>query len=299
MNTNVLSNPAPDSGYNAILGALAPQAAPPEGSLGSTTPSVHNRVKQTFVNPVATYPFIARKWSEHFEVGFHAGDLIFVFTGEAASKSSKTTILANLPTLNHVLRSAALDPGGKYSGFDNPDHWQYVGVMRNSSGAALDHTVDNGAKRGGNAISPDRIINVDVRGATRMFNYWCNARSGDHVWLAWRQVAIDTPRNSVNQLINPIDSLGHAHHAKLNETSTRCVYWQLLPYSGSKKDYEHIQWKNEVIASPTIKRPIRAGWVFQSLGAGEMPTDATAVRKATQVAENRFQLPMLHAFLNV
>ena len=71
MNTSILSNPSPNNGYNAILGAFAAQPAPPEGTLGGTNPSVHNNVKQTFVNPVATYPFICRKWSERYETHFH------------------------------------------------------------------------------------------------------------------------------------------------------------------------------------------------------------------------------------
>lgn len=295
MNTGTLSNPAPDSGYNAIMGALAPHAAPAEGSLGGTNPSVHNNVKQTFVNPVATYPFIARKWSEHFEIGFHPGDLIFVFTGEAANKSTKTTILANLPTLNHVLRSAALDPQhSKYKEFSNVDHWQYVGVMRNSSAAANEQTYNNGSKRGGNAIAPDRIINVDVRGSTRMFNYWANAQSGDHVWLAWQQVTIDTAGNA-----NPIDSLGSSTSHATGTDVARRIYWQLLPFCGSKDDSAMIQWNNQVIASHSIRRPIRAGWVFQAIGAGEVSHNHIAIRKATQVAEDRFQLPLLNAFVHV
>ena len=301
MNSSILSTPAPDDGYNAILGALAPQNAPAEGTLGGTNPSVHNKVKQTFVNPVASYPFIARKWSEHFEVSFHPGDLIFIFTGESAQKSHKSVILANLPTLNHILRSATLDPNGKYGSFADPDKWQYVGVMRNSSAAANESSFDNGSQRGGNAIAADRIINVDVRGATRVFNYWEDARSGDHVWLAWRQVAIDTPyttNGSQTAYINPIDSM------KLNDTvstlqKTQKLYWQLLPFSGDKRDYCKIQWNNQVIASPTVKHPICAGWVFQSIGAGEVSRSHLAIRKATQLGEQRFMLPVINVFVHV
>ena len=249
---------------------------------------------------MASYPFIARKWSEHFEVGFHTGDLMFIFTGEAANKSQKTAILANLPTLNHILRSGTLDPNGKYGGFCDPDLWQYIGVMRNSSAAANEPSYNNGRAKGGNALAADRIINIDVRGASRMFNYWENARTGDHVWLAWRQVAIDTPYidDGVNEYFsNPIDSMSH-NNASSKQTQQK-LYWQLLPFSGNKKDYQKIQWNNQIIASPTIKHPICAGWVYQTIGAGEVSKSHLAIRKATQLGEQRFSLPMINVFIHV
>jgi hypothetical protein len=194
MNTSILSNPKPDDGYNAILGALAPHAAPAEGTLGGTTPSVHNRVKQTFINPVATYPFIARKWRNGWEQSFHPGDLMFVYTGrrqdedknekhETSVHTRRHTLLANLPVLNTVMSST--DP--TYADMQHVDSWNYIGVMRNSS-AASNEQPQKRNHRGGNALVPDRIINIDVRGATRMFNYWAGARAGAHLWLAWREV---------------------------------------------------------------------------------------------------------------
>lgn len=291
MYTNFLSNPAPSNGYNAIMGAIAPHAAPAEGSLGGTNPSVHNRVKQTFVNPVASYPFIASKWSDHFEVSFHEGDLMFVFTGAKADKSSKTTILANLPTLNHIMRCAHMDASGKYAEFADTDDWQYIGVMRNSSAAANESTFNNGSRRGGNAVAPDRIINIDVRGATRMFNYWEQARAGDAVWLAWRQVAMNAGRKRT------FDSLGSASEKPDGDDISVC--WQLLPWSNKDLSPQNVHWHNQVIASPTLKRPIRVGWIYQTIGAGEMSKNHVAIRKATQISEERFKLPMLHAFVRV
>jgi len=194
MNTSILSNPKPDNGYNAILGALAPHAAPAEGTLGGTTPSVHNRVKQTFINPVATYPFIARKWRNGWEQSFHPGDLMFVYTGrrkDDADTNEKTvhtrrhTLLANLPILNRVMSSTE----DAYADLQHVESWSFIGVMRNSS-AASNEQPQRKNPRGGNALVPDRIINIDVRGATRMFNYWAGARAGAHLWLAWRELDI-------------------------------------------------------------------------------------------------------------
>ncbi len=196
MNTTILGNPKPDDGYSAILGALAPHAAPAEGTLGGTTPSVHNRVKQTFINPVATYPFIARKWSCGWEQTFHAGDLMFVYTGrnnddtnasalnkESSVHTRRHTLLANLPVLNTVMSST--DP--QYKQFQMVESWNFIGVMRNSSAASNEQPRAKNP-RGGNALVPDRIINIDVRGSTRMFNYWENARAGSHLYLAWREL---------------------------------------------------------------------------------------------------------------
>jgi len=192
MNTSILSNPKPDDGYNAIMGALAPHAAPAEGTLGGTTPSVHNRVKQTFINPVASYPFIARKWLCGWEQSFHPGDLMFVFTGrrhderendphEKSVHTRRHTLLANLPVLNTVMSST----DSTYEHLQYPESWNFIGVMRNSS-AASNEQPQGRHHRGGNALVPDRIINIDVRGSTRMFNYWEGARAGAHLWLAWR-----------------------------------------------------------------------------------------------------------------
>jgi len=211
MNTGFLSNPKPSNGYDAILGALAPHAAPAEGTLGGMKPSVHNRVKETFINPVATYPFIARKWSSNWEQTFHAGDLMFVFTGRGADGGGKDepvhtrrhTILANLPVLNHVLRLAQ-DDNSAYAKFKDPASWNYLGVMRNSSAASGLNPGDGKIPRGGNALVPDRIINIDVRGSTRMFNYWEGARAGAHLWLAWRELDMGSDyRNSVEPMGRP------------------------------------------------------------------------------------------------
>jgi len=362
MNTGFLSNPQPSNGYDAILGALAPHAAPAEGSLGGTKPSVHNRVKETFINPVATYPFIARKWRDNWEQMFHAGDLMFVFTGRADSATykpvytSKHTVLANLPVLNHIMRRAQAGEED-YLQFKETESWTFIGIMRNSSAASGLNPSDGVMPRGGNALVPDRIINIDVRGATRMFNYWEGARAGAHLWLAWRELDMGSDyRNSVEPMGRPKrkheelkvntrvmykDALGHQVQGhvvtviKDNEgvksyriqpmdggdevnvvaddvngyEDRKC--WQLLPYNEGHAEHQDghtvgvnykevkVWWSDQTIESRMYKRPICAGWVYQGLGAAEISSDGVAIRKATQVGESRFSLPMIHAFLHV
>lgn len=377
MNTGFLSTPAPSNGYDAVLAALQPHAAPAEGSLGGTTPTVHNRVKQTFINPVASYPFIARKWAHNWEQSFHAGDLMFIFTGRTGERdpdsdldggdtagmvqTRKHSVLANLPVLNHIMRLAQVDR--TYEQFKNPASWNFIGVMRNSSAASgLNPRVQS--KRGGNALVPDRIINIDVRGATRMFNYWEGARAGAHLWLVWRELdfggsakarhgesvlghappkrrrhelidngtnvryrnAVTGASNTGTVMSSEQDGAGDARSYTIRPVHSRVdvanipaenvvqeehsTCWQLLPYSGAATDDEHgyggvnykpvkVWWSEQTVESRTYKRPFCVGWVFQGIGAGEVSDSRVAIRKATQLAESRFQLPMIHAFLHV
>ena len=307
MDTGMLTNPAPSNGYDAVLAALQPHAAPKEGSLGGTTPSVHNRVKQTFINPVATYPFIARKWREGWEQSFHAGDLMFVFTGRGdeeetdAVHTRRHTLLANLPVLNHVMRMATVNP--EYEKFSMVNSWQFIGIMRNSAAASGLHPGQN-SKRGGNAITPDRIINIDVRGATRMFNYWASARAGGHLWLAWRELTFHGGTAPDKDTV-----MGHGPTTDGGNATDQTKCWQLLPYSdvagahvsASCRDYKklNIWWSDQTVESREFQRPTCVGWVYQGLGRGELSDSSAAIRKATQLAESRFQLPMIHAFLHV
>ena len=267
MNTGFLSNPAPNNGYDAVLAALAPRAAPAEGSLGSTAPSVHNRVKQTFINPVATYPFIARKWQLGWEQTFHTGDIMFIFTGtgQQVVRTTRHSILANLPVLNEIMSSS----DEELKKFQNPNEWTMIGIMRNSSAASGLNPRSN-VERGGNRVAPDRIINIDVRGSTRMFNYWEDICCGNHLYLAWYTKATDGKK-----VLLPFQEKARAGY--------RPALWQN---------------NNSAIGRNTHKR-VCVGWLFQGVGAGEASTDKAAIRAAEKVDGCRFKLPMLNAFLKV
>ena len=364
MNTGILTNPSPSNGYDAVLAALAPHAAPREGSLGGTTPTVHNRVKQTFINPVATYPFIARRWAEGWEQSFHPGDLMFIYTGRyhdaiesnntvRAVETARQSILANLPVLNTIIRRGVSEgEGGSMSMFRHLDDWVFIGIMRNSS-AASGHHPSNMNNRGGNAIAPQRIINIDVRGSTRMFNYWEGARVGGHLWLCWRELLMANPYDpnpmtgkrrrdlaigdNVRYLLNGAWSDGRVRSINVEDGTVtvearvsagtrntirtvkrddlrdgeRKSCWQLLPYSEgwtrtadrglTSMNYQPVRvWNNtQLVQSRAYRRPICVGWVFQGLGPGEVSDEAVSIRKATQICEDRFRLPMIHTFLHV
>ena len=287
MNTGFLGSPAPSNGYDAVLGALAPHSAPREGSLGGTDPSVHNRVKQTFINPVASYPFIARRWKAGWEQSFHPGDLMFIFTGQDCVQTKRHSTLANLPVLNHIMRDKSMKQ------FHKKHEWTFIGVMRNSSTASNMKAHKQSGRHGGNAAPAERIINIDVRGATRMFNYWTNAAAGQHLRLAWVDMEVDTG--------NMPDVMKRPPNAK-NDSERRSV-WQLLPYDKDMpphlEDNLNVWHNDQIVKSKHYLSPICAGWVFQTIGNGEISSNKLAIRKATQLGENRFCLPIVHVFLNV
>jgi hypothetical protein len=353
MDTSILSNPAPSNGYNAVLGAMAAQAAPAEGTLGGFNPSVQNRVKQTFVNPVATYPFLVKPWRDRWEMGFHEGDLMFIFHGKSTTSDSfKMVVLANLPTLNHIM-TLTEDDKKTWEQYKEKKNWSFIGVMRNSAVASNrmgGGSHRNSQPRGGNQRPAERIINIDVRGSSRMFNYWENAMPGQRLHLVWRQVrlngthrhAISNPngsqpghpgegwrmrRTAGEDKVQYFDAKGHPKgneytaaqytglpkkgdpgydatppYSRQHATSPFSnTTWQLLPYSGTDSDYtnETIWWNQQIVPSRQMHRPITVGFVFQGIGAGERSDHTVAIRKATQLAEDRFKLPMIHCFVRV
>lgn len=303
MNTAILSNPGPDSGYNAILGALAPQRAPAEGTLGGTTPSVHNRVKQTFINPVATYPFIVRPWKGRHEQSFHPGDLMFIYKGEEGNTSSKSVIMANLPLLNHVMAGGCAEDGPHmYKHLRNVDNWSYVGVMRNSATASDRHPQAIHQSRGGNRDPAQRIINVDVRGASRMFNYWAHARPATHLFLVWQRFVGGKHQKDLHISSNYTRKRKIAEIVeteKKGDVEPKEAYWQLVPWDERDKTIQ-TPWTNDQV--PVLGLHMRAicvGFVFQHLGQGEVSNHRAAIMRATQMNHERFKLPVIPAFVRV
>lgn len=289
MNTGFLSNPAPDAGYDAVMAALAPHSAPAEGSLGGTTPSVQNRVKQTFVNPVATYPFIAARWSQNYEESFHPGDLMFIWKG--SNNRASSVVLANLPLLNHLMKSQSIEENRK---FQSKEDWAYIGVMRNSAVASgRPNTGRSGS--GGTRFAAERIINIDVRGATRMFNYWKDAKASSHLYLAWNEVTYDTGLRDI--------VLKRKRDVEKGPNDKQATCWQLLPFrigqDNSSDKSSNAFWNDSMKILDGTHRPIRVGYVFQEVGNGEQSSSNIAIREATQLGESRFRLPLIHGFLRV
>lgn len=291
MNTGFLSNPAPSNGYDAVMAALAPHSAPRENSLGSTNPTVHNRVKQTFINPVATYPFIAAAWREGWEQMLHEGDLIFIHTKSRVERR-KSVILANLPILNAIMAGAS---DGISDAMKDPKSWTFIGVMRNSAVASNMQSKKRDS-RGSCRYPAERIINVDVRGATRMFNYWQDAKSGEHLYLAW----VRTNKFDRNEVVSNNRPSQLQRNQPTRDKKKTC--WTLLPYYKSSEKFVET-WKNHTCKPRNtitdIHPMIPVGFVYQGLGEGEKVTDTVAVVKATSQGASRFKLPLIHAFLKV
>ena len=208
------------------------------------------------------------------------GDLIFIFTGNIPVRSAKACVMANLPTLNAIMQSTDTS----YDHFREPSKWAYVGVMRNSSTAANTHSRQSNYN-GRNRFSAESILNVDVRGATRMFNYWTTAKAGDHLWLWW---------------------------VCKNYPNTERKYWQLLPFDVNPVSKRHAdQFLQSNYAIDTKKgtvskyQPICVGWVLLGIGNGEKTCDKMAIDRALngkimQGSDSaRFKLPMVHAFVHI
>ena len=116
---------------------------------------------------------------------------------------------------------------------------------------------------------------------------------GDGTVAQYRITPADSP-TTVNVSADSIERVGAVR---------RC--WQLLPYENSAapsaSGYKPLKvwWSEQTLSSGQYKRPICAGWVFQGIGKGELSDNQVAIRKATQLAETRFSLPMVHVFLHV
>ena len=307
-----LGNPRPSAGYNAVLGNIPASAPPSVGSLASMVPSVSNNVKEVMTNAVASYPVFAKPYKSHFERYLHPGDLIFVHVSDKAAGASgterrgKPCILANLPLLNYFL-SKQKQPGTDFQEdfpeeFTNADNWEWLGVMRN------DMQVTGGAPGAGRIYRKpqyQRLINVDVRGATRTFNYWASAKAGDTLYL--RRVSLDKTM---------LDS-GHIESAILSKkytgaTKPHHVVEQIIPSimkpdlpDAVDSDFKTMSAFNDSEQSPLKTDEnsisggdlIKVGYCFQHIGSGERVYDRAAVMAALTFQDDRFRLPLIPLFV--
>ena len=306
-----LGNPRPSSGYNAVLGNIPASAPPSVGSLASMTPSVSNNVKEVMTNAVATYPVFAKPYKMHYEQYLHPGDLIFVYVHDTAAtagveRRGKPCVVANLPLLNHFLSLAtekAYTAEGIPKGFTNANHWEWLGVMRN------DMQVSGGAPGVGRICRKpqyQRLLNVDVRGATRTFNYWANAKSGDTLFL--KKVKLNRRTLATGDIENAMKSI---------KTDKDELVTQLVPTVMKPNLYDVVDsdFKNNSVfntakgmgldqeALTTDERDdeanagIKIGYCFQHIGTGERVYDRAAVLAALNFQDDRFKLPVIPMFI--
>jgi hypothetical protein len=138
-------------------------------------PTMHNNVPEVMVNSTARAPLFVRPFHRGFEKEYSEGDLLFV-RREDSRASSTHNIVANLPVMNHLLRTTKKNGTDEleYDSLDHIlEHWNYFGILNND--------MDTGSKW-------QRLLNVNVRGRTRVARLWQPdnngiLRRGDMVWL--------------------------------------------------------------------------------------------------------------------
>ena len=344
MNEAFLQTTRPSDGLNTVLGNIPASSAPAKGGLAVMNPSVHNRVKEPMINPVASYPILVRPWKNNWQHMLHAGDLIFVNRSDELNKRMHKVnklqqrfpelVVANLPLLNYLLRQNSLPKPMKNGqavehsrtakALGDIKQWSFLGVMRN------DMQVSGTSEYRTNASDADktqamRLINVDVRGTTRPFNYWQHAQVGSHVYL---QVAtmdvrgIPSHDNALDNLVNarkamqrynvevlsreraiqaaePQSAERTALEASLESYKQGHTVTQVLPVTGNggmgllETD---IPSQKETFARGPLyigHNVMYVGWVFQHLGSAEISANSPNIWNATQFFDDRFRLPVI------
>lgn len=146
-------------------------------------PTLHNSVPEVMVNSTARAPLFVRPFTRGFEKQYSEGDVLFVRRDEARAASTHN-VVANIPVLNHLLRTAKVTLANgtdelQYKTIkDVLEDWNYFGVLNND--------MDTGSKW-------QRLLNVNVRGRTRIARLWQpddpqkkgHLTRGDMLWLGF------------------------------------------------------------------------------------------------------------------
>jgi len=132
-------------------------------------PTLHNSVPESMVNSTASVPLFVRPFVEGFEKGYSEGDILFV-ERNTKSRDSRHNTVANLPVLNHMLRTKMKDAidavgnvivGQQVLVYDKLEtvlaHFNYFGILNTD--------MDSGSKW-------QRLLNINVRGRTRVARLW-------------------------------------------------------------------------------------------------------------------------------
>ena len=301
MQASILNNPRPSSGYNAVLGNIPASAPPSATQLAQLTPSVQNNVKEPMVNAVASYPILAQPYSNNMERYLHPGDLVFVYTKESAGNAGrerrgKPCVVANLPILNTILAGACECTNAEWQ---KPENWRWLGVMRN------DMQLSEGALGVNHRYQKyRRLLNVDVRGATRVFNYWANARAGETVALRFVRCKRDGNYDNRDDNINAAvyNQNKEYDRSEGNKVPKQDFYWQCLPDSfaadGGANELENIYDMSNGGPHPADRaHTIHVGYCFQNIGRAEQVNDRATVVAASNFQDDRFRLPVIPMFI--
>lgn len=298
----MLTNPRPSSGINAILGNIPASNPPAPGSLASMVPSVSNNVKEPMVNAVASYPVLVQPYKNGMERYLHPGDLIFTYCGNGPAnggnmRRGKPTVVANLPMLNYILAGNLSTEQG-VALYDDPQDWNFLGVMRN------DMQMSGGALGVNHRYRPyRRMINVDVRGSTRCFNYWHTAHAGKRVGLVFMQMRVVGRVNGSEKSTHDMELCQDQtpYRPRMNaKVCYQCVPAGLPDRSvlASRNDLMEIDLYNGVkLVSYENARDIDVGFCFEHLGNAQLVNEGSAIIAACNYQEDRFKLPLIPLFL--
>ena len=195
MNTGELSNPKPSLGQNKPFGPRADKG-PRRGQSGGApsfseflNPNIHNRHGRTS-NPTVSYPFMTRPFKSG---GGHPleGELLFSLRQEA-KKAGAGFLITTVPLsfLNAKLYEFSGVMGGTGT-FSNA-----MDTINTSDASPMGETLNFLGVLRNEAIAPSRhqkLINVDVRGRTRIRNIWNGAvRTGEKLYLRLYKVSVNT-----------------------------------------------------------------------------------------------------------
>ena len=124
-------------------------------------PTLHNSVPESMVNSTASVPLFVKPYEKGFEKGYSEGDILFV-RRDQKNRDSRHNEVANLPVLNHMLRTKMQEVEGKqervYKNLKTVlKHYNYFGILNTD--------MDTGSKW-------QRLLNINVRGRSRVARLW-------------------------------------------------------------------------------------------------------------------------------
>ena len=224
--TSMLAQPRPSAGQSAPFSAR-PDGGPRRSSAAFaaalSNPTVRNR-SGVVTNPTISYPFLSRPWSCGEDKAISEGSLLFLYRDDQHEgmnfkrRTSQLVTVANLPMLNakfdevfqklgyakrvsdlkHKEEEARLTGARIWKGFTSVEDflkkWNFVGVMRNESNPKSKF---------------QRLLNVDVRGRSRVRNIWSveengPVRAGDKLYLEVKEVQTPNAKVRTNEVGKPL-----------------------------------------------------------------------------------------------
>lgn len=229
-------NSAPPFSFKASSDVRADYSGKPTvQALGN--PTLHNKVPETMVNATARVPLFVRPFQRGYEKGYSEGDILFVRRGDQRA-SSMHNVVANVPVLNHMLRTEKNPDGSlKYDTIEAVEaDWNYFGILNND--------MDTGSKW-------QRLLNVNVRGRSRVARYWApskgHLRKGSCVWISFVE------RAGVDR-IQSFENPNGIREALPRNTS----YFEVVPTMDCCDDFDRalLSIPVGIVSQVTLKKPV-------------------------------------------